>query len=390
MSSLPLHLVSSRRFILAAALSVLGLSTAWAQITLVHATSCGPQTFPTSTCTIPATGGGNLIVIGVQMDGGVSTSTVISSVTDNVGNSYVEAGAARAIDTAAGAVVDIWYAKNSISGTTIVTINPSTAVSSAGAVIWEFSGVDPATPLDQVSVLNSQPSSTTAAGATITTTAASEVVVALVDVSGNVSGITAGNPFLSDSGLKGNGWAHLVTTTSGPYSASWALNVAGTYASTTASFKAATSGGGSPPTSGGSCDLNRDGATTVVDVQLITNMYLGIAACTANIVGSGVCNVPGAPDAVVQDVVSGALGGHCPHLVTLNLAASSSATGYNVYRSTTSGGPYSLLTTSPLTSATFTDYGVYSNKTYYYVSTAVNSAGESGYSNQIAATIPIP
>src|SRR5713226_4788319 len=42
-----------------------GLSTsAWAQISLVHVTECGSQTFPASTCSIPSTGSGNLLVVG--------------------------------------------------------------------------------------------------------------------------------------------------------------------------------------------------------------------------------------------------------------------------------------------------------------------------------------
>ena len=34
---------------------------AWAQITLVHVTPCGSATFPATSCTIPATGTGNLL-----------------------------------------------------------------------------------------------------------------------------------------------------------------------------------------------------------------------------------------------------------------------------------------------------------------------------------------
>jgi hypothetical protein len=73
-------------------------------ISLVHVTSCGPQTFPMSTCTIPATGSGNLIVIGWQSGAGVDTPVTIGSVTDNAGNIYAEAGAALSADSASGSV----------------------------------------------------------------------------------------------------------------------------------------------------------------------------------------------------------------------------------------------------------------------------------------------
>jgi hypothetical protein len=71
-------------------------------------------------------------------------------------------------------------------------------------------------------------------------------------------------------------------------------------------------------------------------------------------------------------------------------ASTSSVIGYNVYRGTTTGGPYSSkLTSSPVASTQFTDTGVQSGQTYYYVVTSVNSSDvESVYSGQATATIP--
>ena len=77
------------------------------------------------------------------------------------------------------------------------------------------------------------------------------------------------------------------------------------------------------------------------------------------------------------------------HSVKLNWQASNSSgvTGYNIYRSTTSGGYYALL--GSVSNLTYTDSTVQSGTTYYYVTTAVNSAGqESTYSNQVQAVIP--
>jgi len=68
----------------------------------------------------------------------------------------------------------------------------------------------------------------------------------------------------------------------------------------------------------------------------------------------------------------------------LTWTASAGATSYNVKRSTTSGGPYSTVGTPSTTS--FTNTGLTNGTTYYYVVTAVNSAGESGNSNQASAT----
>jgi hypothetical protein len=78
------------------------------------------------------------------------------------------------------------------------------------------------------------------------------------------------------------------------------------------------------------------------------------------------------------------------HSVTLNwVASTSTVSGYNVYRSTTSGSGYSKLNSSLVPSVTYTDSSVQSGTTYYYVVTAVNSSGEeSSDSNQATAVIP--
>jgi hypothetical protein len=69
--------------------------------------------------------------------------------------------------------------------------------------------------------------------------------------------------------------------------------------------------------------------------------------------------------------------------VMLTWSASASATSYNVKRSTTSGGPYAILSSPTVTN--FTDTGLTNGTTYYYVVSALNSAGESGNSAQASA-----
>jgi fibronectin type 3 domain-containing protein len=81
-----------------------------------------------------------------------------------------------------------------------------------------------------------------------------------------------------------------------------------------------------------------------------------------------------------------------PHSVSLNWDPSSSAnvSSYNVYRATTSGGPYSMLQTG-LVSTSFTDSNVQPGAVYYYVTTAVDtSQAESVHSNEVQAVIPSP
>jgi hypothetical protein len=76
--------------------------------------------------------------------------------------------------------------------------------------------------------------------------------------------------------------------------------------------------------------------------------------------------------------------------VSLTWAASTSAvTGYNVYSSTESGGPYGKLTPSPVAATDYADSSVQQGQTYYYVVTAVNSQNaESAYSAQVSAAVP--
>ena len=80
------------------------------------------------------------------------------------------------------------------------------------------------------------------------------------------------------------------------------------------------------------------------------------------------------------------------HTVNLSWAASSSSvSGYNVYRGSQSGGPYSRLNSSLRTSTSYSDSSVQSGAVYYYVATAVDSSStESAFSDEVAAVIPTP
>lgn len=75
------------------------------------------------------------------------------------------------------------------------------------------------------------------------------------------------------------------------------------------------------------------------------------------------------------------------HYVSLTWNASRGATHYNVYRSEISGGFYGLIGSTE--KLNFTDLNVDPGTTFYYVCTAVDSAGrESDFSNEARATIP--
>ncbi len=81
------------------------------------------------------------------------------------------------------------------------------------------------------------------------------------------------------------------------------------------------------------------------------------------------------------------------HTVDLSWDASTGTgvVGYNVYRGSVSGGPYSKMNSALEASTAYTDNTVSAGQTYYYVTTAVDESGdESGHSNQVEAVIPTP
>jgi fibronectin type 3 domain-containing protein len=71
--------------------------------------------------------------------------------------------------------------------------------------------------------------------------------------------------------------------------------------------------------------------------------------------------------------------------ISLSWSASSGATSYDVKRSTTDGGPYTLIATG-LTATTYIDTDLTNGATYHFVVTAFNAGGVSPNSNQASAT----
>jgi len=70
--------------------------------------------------------------------------------------------------------------------------------------------------------------------------------------------------------------------------------------------------------------------------------------------------------------------------ISLSWNSSTTATSYHLKRSTTAGGPYT--TVSSPTTTTFTDTGLTNGTSYFYVVSALNSAGESANSSEASAT----
>ena len=116
-----------------------------------------------------------------------------------------------------------------------------------------------------------------------------------------------------------------------------------------------------------------------------TTYYYRVKACNdaglspySNIVSGKVKSVTPKPSAPVVKIGNSASSGK--PMLTWN--AVSGATSYKVYRATSQNGTYSLLGTVTVTN--YTNTGAKAGVTYYYKVKAVNSAGESAYSNIVS------
>lgn len=88
----------------------------------------------------------------------------------------------------------------------------------------------------------------------------------------------------------------------------------------------------------------------------------------------------------IPDAPTGLAGAVGNATVYLNWDSSSTgATGYNVKRATTSGGPYTTIATTAANS--YVDASVSACATYYYVVSATNALGESANSSEVAVSL---
>jgi len=134
------------------------------------------------------------------------------------------------------------------------------------------------------------------------------------------------------------------------------------------------------------------GASTPVTLTPTQNLtFTVVFAPTATGAVSGsvsvTSNASGSPAMIT---ISGSGIQATSHSVALTWGASTSTvSGYNVYRSTTSGSGYSKLNGALVGSLNYSDTTVQNATTYYYATTAVDSSGnESVYSNEAQAIIP--
>ncbi len=144
--------------------------------------------------------------------------------------------------------------------------------------------------------------------------------------------------------------------------------------------------------------VSNDVATTSYSDNVVANTFTYFYQVTAHPTGTEACaSVPSSclsvtpiaapctPPAAPTGVSAVGTG---TTTSTVSWTASAGATGYNILRSTTSGGPYTQVGTSAGTS--FADTGLTCNTTYFYVVQATNAPGcASGNSAQASATTSV-
>ena len=137
-------------------------------------------------------------------------------------------------------------------------------------------------------------------------------------------------------------------------------------------------------------NLSLSGGTAVTlspsqSITLTVQYSPTTAASTAGTLAI-VSDASGAPSSIP---ISGNGVTQAQHTVLLSWNASTSATGYNVYRSAASGSGYARVNSSLDGSLSYTDASVQTGQSYFYVTTAVDASGqESAYSSEVSAVIP--
>jgi hypothetical protein len=123
-------------------------------------------------------------------------------------------------------------------------------------------------------------------------------------------------------------------------------------------------------------------------ITMASTVYVGLAVTAHNSSSMATATfdnliAPGWPPPLSATPTSLVVASGIEH-ATLNWLAASNATSYNVKRSTTNGGPYTIV--ANVTTTNCTDGGLTGGTTYYYVVSAANAGGESADSVQASAT----
>jgi len=193
--------------------------------------------------------------------------------------------------------------------------------------------------------------------------------------------------------FSGTGIASILQLSASPASLSFGSQTTGT--SATQSFTVTNTGNSSVSIaqvseSGAGFSANGIALPLSLAVGQSTSFTVTFAPASAGSLSGSVTVVGNAANSPMVIALSGTGATAVSHTVSLSWTPSSSTySGFNVYRGTSSGGPYTRVDTSMVSSTSYLDAGVSSGQAYYYVATEVDTTGtESGYSSEVSAVIP--
>jgi hypothetical protein len=369
---------------------------------------------------------GDLNVVVVGWDG---SSNTVESVKDTSGNVYTKAVGPTEVSSELTQL--IYYAKNIVASSAFanaVTVTFASNASDPDVRILEYSGANTSTPVDAVAAGTG--SSNTSATSSVTTTNATDLIFGANTT--RTTTTAAGSSFAKRMITLPHGdiAEDRMVTATGSYSAQASLSASSDWVMQVVAFRTPQSEADAGTLSAAPATLSFGdvtiGSKSVLPVVATNTGTTSVTVSQAAITGAGFSlaepslpvtlspeqaasfsvtfdpsstgNVTGALSVVSSAAnspasVSLSAAGVNKHTVALDWTASTSTgvSGYDVYRGTTSGGPYTLLNSSPVSGTTYTDTTVQAGDTYYYVATAVNSSdAQSADSNQATAVVPFP
>jgi Abnormal spindle-like microcephaly-assoc'd, ASPM-SPD-2-Hydin len=212
-------------------------------------------------------------------------------------------------------------------------------------------------------------------------------------LSGNLTLVnnTVNSPFIVP--LAGTGVSPITQLTPSPASLSFGSIITG--ASGTQSVTLANTGNSSVSvsqisTSGAGFSAAGFALPVTLSAGQSISFSVTFAPTTTGSLSGNVTVTSNATNSPIAISLSGSGAAAVSHSVTLNWTPSTSSyAGFNVYRGSLSGGPYTKVNSTLISATSFSDASVASGQTYYYVATEVDSTGaESVYSSEVIAAIP--
>src|SRR3989304_8830692 len=189
------------------------------------------------------TAGNTIIVCVVNGVGG--GAAIVTSVTDTLSNTYVQAGVGN---THGNFREEIWYALNISGGSCTVTVNMNKSTD-LSFTISEFSGIATSSAVD---VTGGATGTSTQATVNLTTTNSDDVLVGVMDHAGSTQALTSGTNFtmLQESEAVAKMPIHSeyrIVTSTGTYAVPVDIAASVAWGIYAASFKQAAAGGLSIP-----------------------------------------------------------------------------------------------------------------------------------------------